>query len=197
MKRIKKIAVVLLLIITSVFSFGCHSLPRDFFTKEELEKFLVPDLPKLTNNDSSIKINKYVYSNFYTTVNEEMYWSYVQEVYTYLSNNFVYLGKQGEMISSFFGAAPTYEFIPCEELMEFCTEDETIISTYIIYANEFFTEEPNRLDFRTIRLVYCKESAETLYEYYDGLFHLWKKTYRTTYNLRVSLGIRTAVSYII
>ena len=141
MKRIKKLAIIMLTIIISMFSAGC-SLFRDpfqqykFFTKEDLERFWVPDLPQLPYGKNTRYEDLYMNLSFYCTLTEDDFFEYAESVYNYLKDNFKYVGY-GD------GEASTYTFISASMWQQCLEEKEgeagkTFVVEFI-YGNELYT----------------------------------------------------------
>ena len=95
MNRIKKMSVIVLLSVISMFSAGCYALPvgivncislsfnrHGFFTQRTLQKAMVPDLPTLPHGEGTYTTA----DTFYTNASDNVYWDYVNKVYTYLEN---------------------------------------------------------------------------------------------------------------
>lgn len=185
---IKKLAVILLLIVTSVFSAGCwllRDLPYQykFFSKEVLEKYWVPDLPRLqvgadTRCSSGIGVR-----NFYCTLDKNAYMEYVENVYTYLKAHFKYVGIRVRL------SMTTEQFLTSDDLLDYRYEFEHPengkgISYDFIYGNELFQQNergPTLLNWKGISIIRWEDSPS----------NDWKNF---SYNVNVQL-FHTVMSY--
>ena len=163
MKRIKKIAVVLLLIITSVFSFGCwkkdDSYQYKFFSQESLDWHWISDMPTLPDGEDVRCGGGKRNTSFYCTLEENTYREYIETVYMYLKGKFKYVGCRG---SNDGWSSP---FVEGRELADFMTERETeygkVIEIAFIYGNEIYQPYASKTDclnWRGIEIWYCKNT---------------------------------------
>ena len=87
-----------------------------YFSKSVLEDHLVPQLPRISGKNREKQYGKILRLE----TSEENFEKYVNEVYEYLlSCNFAYLGYRGDVLSTFFGGMPTYEFCVGKELSDY------------------------------------------------------------------------------
>ena len=88
-KRIKKLVVVLLLIVTSVFSFGCwkkdDSFKYKFFSQEALDWHWISDMPTLPDGEDVRCGGGKRNTSFYCTLEENTYREYIE---IYLLNTY-------------------------------------------------------------------------------------------------------------
>lgn len=123
-----------------------------FFSKELLQDNLVPDLPKISYDKAKQRYKKMYY--YHTT--EDEFNSYAAKVYEYLKSlNFEYLGTRGEVLDTFFGGCPTYEFITGNELTDFLYSENTYV---FVWANEKYSESPYNLRSHWLEISYYPEN---------------------------------------
>ena len=184
MKRIKKIAVVLLLIITSVFSFGCwkkdDSYQYKFFSQEVLDEHWISDMPTLPYGEDVRCTNGWAYDEFYCSLENNTYMEYVQEFYEYLKGKFKYVGIND--------ADSTWStpFVEGKELADFITEKESkygkVMEVIFIYGNEIYQPYASKTDclnWRGIKIWYYENTQES--SKWDNF------TYNTEFSLFITI----------
>ncbi len=136
----------------------------EFFSEEQLEKCLVPELPALPSGEY---ISRLAYdSEFYFFTTEKDFETYVGNVHAYLSSRgFRCLGYRGDKIGSFLGDTSHYEFFVGDELFDYRVFEnaagEKQENSYIfIWSNELSEESGILADYYYIELSRTSKSQE-------------------------------------
>ena len=122
-----------------------------WFSEENLENCLVPDLPQL---EKSFIGNG---DDVYVSLSSAQFDDYARAVYDYLrSREFAYLGTRGEQKSSFKGLFTTYYFEPAEKLDDFLVNGD-----YIFVYSDGTLDEASGNDpiFCIVAIRYCGKST--------------------------------------
>ena len=188
-KKIKKLAMILLLIVASVFSAGCGKWvdKRGFFSKEVLQDAQISDIPQLPHGQGTYQRgNSSVSLGFYTNMSYEDYIQYVEQIYAYLrGKNFSSFGYEGEELPSIMGR-------DCELYLD--NEDTTLEQYRTTNSFDSLTTSADIQytfvwGYKTIdRIIYTRFSLECYYEKEDisyTNFFGGETTY--VYNVQVEL----------
>ena len=113
MKKLLALCFAVLLTLTCFTA--CSNCTNRFYNSNVLKEFQMEDFPKpqgaeyVSASNSSLRFN--------TTA--EGFEDYAEQIYTYLvQKDFKYFGYRGDVISTFFGGAPEYEFYISSEFSE-------------------------------------------------------------------------------
>ena len=113
MKKILSLFLTMIVILSCITA--CSNGANRFYKGKALKEFQITDFPKpqgaeyVSASDSSL--------NFNTTA--EDFEDYAEQIYTYLvKKDFKYFGYRGDVISTFFGGVPNYEFYISSEFSE-------------------------------------------------------------------------------
>ena len=113
MKKI--LSCVLVMILTLTCFTACNYESYRFYNSKILKEFQITDFPKPQGAEYVSSTNSMLCFN--TTA--EGFEDYAKQIYTYLvGKDFKYFGYRGDVISTFFGAAPEYEFYISSEFSE-------------------------------------------------------------------------------
>ncbi|MBQ8343381.1 MAG: hypothetical protein IJY21_04665 [Clostridia bacterium] len=141
MKKLLTIIVTLVLTLGACFGLSsCSwfvSKETGWFEDFTLEKAGLADLPKpdFTYTDhTGCRIEGWI--------EPEEFERYVQEVFTYLTDKYDYVGAVGAQYSSFFGGAGTYKYVECEKVLSSYKRDGRAIE----YEFVFFRGTPKEGD---------------------------------------------------
>ena len=109
------LTVVLMLPCLKACSNGVMNGAR-FYNGKVLKEFQIMDFPKPQGTEDVYAPTN---SQLYFNRTAEGFEEYAEQLYTYLvEKDFAYFGYRGDVISTFFGGAPTYEFYLSSELSE-------------------------------------------------------------------------------
>ena len=113
MKKLLVSCLTMIVILSCITA--CSNGANRFYNSNVLKEFQITDFPKpqgaeyVSASDSSL--------NFNTTA--EGFEDYAEQIYTYLvKKDFKYFGYRGDVISTFFGGVPNYEFYISSEFSE-------------------------------------------------------------------------------
>ena len=113
MKKIASLCLTIVLILT--FTTSCSNRANRFYNGKVLKEFQITDFPKPQGAEYVFASDSKLYFN--TTA--EGFEDYAEQIYSYLvSKDFKYFGYRGEVLSTFFGGAPEYEFYISSEFSE-------------------------------------------------------------------------------
>ena len=112
----KKISAICLTVVLCLCCFtACSNGANRFYNSRVLKEFQITDFPKPQGVEDFEATNSML--SFNTTA--EGFEDYAEQIYTYLvEKDFKYFGYRGDVISTFFGGAPEYEFYLSSEFSE-------------------------------------------------------------------------------
>ena len=112
----KKISIICLTVVLCLCCFtACSNGANRFYNSKVLKEFQITDFPKPQGVEDFEATNSRL--SFNTTA--EGFEDYAEQIYTYLvEKDFKYFGYRGDVISTFFGGAPEYEFYISSEFSE-------------------------------------------------------------------------------
>ena len=112
----KKISAICLTVVLCLCCFtACSNGANRFYNSKVLKEFQITDFPKPQGVEDFEATNSML--SFNTTA--EGFEDYAEQIYTYLvEKDFKYFGYRGDVISTFFGGAPEYEFYLSSEFSE-------------------------------------------------------------------------------
>lgn len=159
MKRIFTFFLIVILTLTCITA--CSNGANRFYKGKVLKEFQITDFPKPQGVGDFEATNSRL--SFNTTA--EGFEEYAKQIYTYLvEKDFKYFGYQGDVLSTFFGGAPEYEFYISSEFSEHqCLVDRNgneYENRYIfIFSNEL-SENNGLLNKCEIEVVYHPDDEE-------------------------------------
>lgn len=113
MKRI--LTFILIVILTLTCFTACSNGANRFYKGKVLKEFQITDFPK----PQGVKDFEATNSRLSFNTTAEGFEEYAKQIYTYLvEKDFKYFGYQGDVLSTFFGGAPEYEFYISSEFSE-------------------------------------------------------------------------------
>lgn len=111
----KLLACILSVVLTLTCITSCSYKANRFYNGKVLKEFQITDFPKPQGVEDFEATNSRL--SFNTTA--EGFEDYAEQIYTYLvEKDFKYFGYRGDVISTFFGGAPEYEFYISSEFSE-------------------------------------------------------------------------------
>lgn len=113
MKKLLALCLTIIVILSCVTS--CSNPANRFYKSKVLKEFQITDFPKPQDAKDFESTNSML--SFNTTA--EGFEDYAEQIYTYLlGKDFKYFGYRGDVLSTFFGGAPEYEFYISSEFSE-------------------------------------------------------------------------------
>lgn len=165
----KKVLVLCFTIIVTLSCItACSNGANRFYKSKLLKELQITDFPKpqgaeyVSASDHSLRFN--------TTA--EGFKEYAEQIYTYLvEKDFKYFGYRGDVISTFFGGAPEYEFYLSSEFSEhrYVVDNngkENEICYIFVFSNEL-SESNGLLNRCEIKVIYHPDNEE--YNSYVGI----------------------------
>lgn len=111
----KLLALCLILVLTLTCITACSYGANRFYKSKVLKEFQITDFPKPQGAEYVSATNRILCFN--TTA--EDFEDYAEQLYNYLvEKDFKYFGYRGDVLSTFFGGAPEYEFYISSEFSE-------------------------------------------------------------------------------
>ena len=168
MKKIVSLCLTIVLILT--FTTSCSNHANRFYKGKVLKEFQITDFPKPQGVEYVFASDSKLYFN--TTA--EGFEEYAEVIYSYLvDKDFKYFGYRGEVISTFFGGAPEYEFYISSEFSEhqyFADKQKNEYDKHYIFvfSNEL-SEDNGLLNKCEINLGYHPDDAAYDYNSYVSI----------------------------
>ncbi len=156
---------LLALILTAVFMLSCFTACSNgtnrFYNSKVLKEFQIEDFPKPQGVEDFEATNSWL--SFNTTA--EGFEDYAEQIYTYLvEKDFKYFGYRGDVLSTFFGGAPEYEFYISSEFSEhqYLVDRNGIEyeNCYIFVFSNELSESNGLLNKCEIEMVYHPDNEE-------------------------------------
>ena len=150
MKKIISLCLTILLILTCITS--CSNGANRFYNSKVLTEFQITDFPKPQGVEYVFATGSQL--GFNTTA--EGFENYAKQLYTYLvEKDFKYFGYRGDVLSTFFGGAPEYEFYISSEFSEHqYSVDSDGNNCYIFVFSNELSEDNGLLNKCEIELTY-------------------------------------------
>lgn len=112
----KVLALCLIMIVTLSCTTACGIGANRFYNSKVLKEFQITDFPKPEGAKDLYAPTK---TQLYFNTTAEGFEDYAEQLYTYLvEKDFKYFGYRGDVISTFFGGVPEYEFYISSEFSE-------------------------------------------------------------------------------
>ena len=182
----KKIFNCLLILICLLIMTSCETLDSswritNFFSFSVLEYGNIYDLPKPVD---ATNLQAMSADDIEFQTSKDGFLKYVSNIYEFLkSKKFQYIGTRGEVLSTFFGGAPTYAFYECDELSDFCEiRDDGLVNENIyrfVWSNSL-TEYSELVDDCCITMKFVEDSETDVnaYMYITGSWVLTSYVYK-------------------
>ena len=159
MKRIFAFFLIVILTLTCITA--CSNGANRFYKGKVLKEFQITDFPK----PQGVKDFEATNSSLSFNTTAEGFEEYAKQIYTYLvEKDFKYFGYRGDVLSTFFGGAPEYEFYISSEFSEhqylvdrYGNEYE---NCYIFVFSDELSEDNGLLNECAIKLVYRPDDVE-------------------------------------
>ena len=166
MKKI--LALCLTMIVTLSCITACSNGANRFYKSKVLKELQITDFPNPQGAEYVSASNNALYFN--TTA--EGFEDYAEQIYTYLvKKDFKYFGYRGDVISTFFGGAPEYEFYISSEFSEhqYLIDRNGIeyVNCYIFVFSNELSESNGLLNRCEIIVIYHPDNEE--YNSYVGI----------------------------
>ncbi len=158
----KRFSTICLTVVLCLCCFtACSNGASRFYNSKVLKEFQITDFPKPQGAEDFEATNSRL--SFNTTA--EGFEDYAEQIYTYLvEKDFKYFGYRGDVISTFFGGVPNYEFYISTEFSEHQYLDDENGNEYencyvFVFSNEL-SEDNGLLNECAIRVIYRPDDEE-------------------------------------
>ena len=158
----KSIIVVLTVILTLTCVTACSNGANRFYNSKVLKEFQITDFPKPEGAKDLYAPTK---TQLYFNTTAEGFEDYAEQLYIYLvEKDFKYFGYRGDVISTFFGGVPEYEFYISSEFSEhqylIGRNGREYENCYVFVFSDELSEDNGLLNECAIKVTYRPDDEE-------------------------------------